>query len=65
MKRVFSLVWRINSGNTIEVLGFVANSSVNINLNSYNGPNYAIVGGTTTGKSNFGFKLNILYLFIT
>jgi gliding motility-associated-like protein len=53
-----ALVWRINSGNTIDVLGFVANSSVNINLNSYNGPNYAIVGGTATGKSNFGFKLN-------
>jgi gliding motility-associated-like protein len=53
-----ALVWRMNSGNTIDVLGFVANSSVNLNLNSYNGPNYAIVGGTATGKSNFGFKLN-------
>jgi len=53
-----ALVWRISSGNTNNVFGFVANSSVSINLNSYGGPNYAINGGTANGKSNFGFKLN-------
>jgi gliding motility-associated-like protein len=53
-----ALVWRINSGNTNNVFGFVANSGVSLNLNSYGGPNYAISGGTAAGKSNFGFKLN-------
>ncbi|MEK0412630.1 MAG: hypothetical protein RL070_118 [Bacteroidota bacterium] len=53
-----ALVWRINSGSTNNVFGFVANSSVSLNLNSYGGPNYTINGGTATGKSNFGFKLN-------
>ncbi len=53
-----ALVWRISSGNTNNVFGFVANSSVSLNLNSYGGPNYTINGGTATGKSNFGFKLN-------
>lgn len=53
-----SLVWRVNSGNTNQLLGFLANSSVSLNLSSYGGPNYLIQGGTATGKSNFGFKLN-------
>ena len=53
-----ALVWRINSGSTNNVFGFVANSSVSLNLNSYGGPSYTINGGTATGKSNFGFKLN-------
>jgi gliding motility-associated-like protein len=53
-----ALVWRENSGNTNVVLGFLANSSVSLNLSAYGGPNYSIQGGNATGKSNFGFKLN-------
>jgi hypothetical protein len=50
--------WRENVGNTNVVLGFLADSNVSLNLSSSGGPNYAIRGGDTSGKSNFGFKLN-------
>lgn len=53
-----SLVWRVNSGNTNVLLGFIAGSSVSLNLSSYGGPSYLIQGGNATGKSNFGLKLN-------
>ena len=53
-----ALVWRENTGNTNVLLGFLANSSVSLNLSAYGGPNYSIQGGNATGKSNFGFKLN-------
>jgi len=53
-----SLVWRVNSGNTNVLLGFIAGSSVSLNLSSYGGPNYLIQGGNVSGKSNFGLKLN-------
>lgn len=53
-----ALVWRENSGNANVVFGFLANSSVSLNLSAYGGPNYSIQGGNATGKSNFGFKLN-------
>jgi gliding motility-associated-like protein len=36
----------------------LADSNVSLNLSSSGGPNYAIRGGDTSGKSNFGFKLN-------
>ena len=53
-----ALVWRENDGNTNVLLGFLANSSVSLNLSAYGGPNYSILGGNATGKSNFGFKIN-------
>jgi gliding motility-associated-like protein len=53
-----ALVWRVNTGNKNVLLGFLANASVSLNLSAYGGPNYSIQGGTATGKSNFGFKLN-------
>jgi gliding motility-associated-like protein len=53
-----SLNWRVNSGPTNQLFGFLANSTVSFNLSSYGGPNYLVQGGSATGKSNFGFKLN-------
>ena len=53
-----SLNWRENTGNTNVLLGFLANSNVSLNLSSFGGPNYAIRGGSSSGNSNFGFKLN-------
>ena len=59
-----ALNWRVNSGNTNQLLGFVADSNISLNLSAYGGVNYSISGGTTTGKSNFGFKLNnVSYTF--
>jgi len=53
-----SLVWRVNSGSTNQVFGFIANSNVSFNLSTYGGTSYLIQGGNTTGRSNFGLKLN-------
>jgi hypothetical protein len=53
-----SLTWRVNSGSTNQLFGFVANSNISLNLSAYGGVNYSIQGGTANGKSNFGFKLN-------
>ena len=53
-----SLVWKKSSGNNALAFGFLANSTVSLNLNQYGGPNYQIVGGNSTGNSNFLFKLN-------
>ena len=50
--------WRVNSGSTNQVFGFIADSNVSLNLSAYGGVNHSIQGGSTTGKSNFGFKLN-------
>ncbi len=50
--------WRINSGSTNQVFGFIADDNVALNLSAFGGVNYSIQGGSTTGKSNFGFKLN-------
>jgi gliding motility-associated-like protein len=59
-----ALNWRVNSGNTNQLFGFVADSNISLNLSAYGGVNYSISGGTTTGKSNFGFKLNnVTYTF--
>ncbi len=59
-----ALNWRVNSGNTNQLFGFVADSNISLNLSAYGGVNYSISGGTTTGKSNFGFKLNnVSYTF--
>ena len=53
-----SLVWRKTSGNTIEYFGFLAASTVNLNLSTYGGVNYQITGGNNNGNSNFGFQKN-------
>lgn len=53
-----SLNWRVNSGSTNQLLGFLANSDVSFNLSLYGGSNYLIQGGNSAGKSNFGVKLN-------
>ena len=53
-----SVNWRINSGSTNQVFGFIADDNIALNLSAYGGVNYSIRGGSTTGKSNFGFKLN-------
>jgi gliding motility-associated-like protein len=53
-----SLVWRVNNGNTNVLLGFIAGSSVSLNLSTYGGPNYTVAGGNAGGNSNFGLKLN-------
>ena len=53
-----ALNWRVNSGNTNQILGFIADANISLNLSAYGGVNYSISGGSTTGKSSFGFKLN-------
>jgi gliding motility-associated-like protein len=56
--------WRVNSGNTNQILGFIADNNIALNLSAYGGVNYSIQGGSATGKSNFGFKLNnVTYTF--
>ena len=39
------LNWRVNSGSTNQVFGFIADSNVALNLSTAGGPNYAIRGG--------------------
>ena len=59
-----SLNWRVNSGGTNQLFGFIADANISLNLSAYGGVNYSISGGNTTGKSNFGFKLNnVAYTF--
>lgn len=53
-----SLVWKESSGSNTLAFGFLANSTVSLNLNQYGGPNYQITGGNSAGNSNFLFKLN-------
>jgi gliding motility-associated-like protein len=53
-----ALNWRVNSGATNQLFGFIAADNIALNLSAYGGVNYSISGGRTTGKSSFGFKLN-------
>ena len=59
-----SLNWRVNSGSANQLFGFIADANISLNLSAYGGVNYSISGGSATGKSNFGFKLNnVAYTF--
>ncbi|MFM1774717.1 MAG: hypothetical protein RJA53_327 [Bacteroidota bacterium] len=59
-----SMNWRVNSGSANQLFGFIADANISLNLSAYGGVNYSISGGSATGKSNFGFKLNnVAYTF--
>jgi gliding motility-associated-like protein len=58
------IVWRITTGNTVELFGFLANSGISLNLNTYGGSNFTITGGTSSGNSTFGLiKVSSNYTF--
>lgn len=59
-----NIVWRISTGGTVELFGFLANSGTSLNLNTYGGSNYTITGGTNSGNSTFGLiKVSSSYTF--